>query len=176
MAPGMKPVTAHLGLGSNLGQREQNLAAALTALAEHPQVTVTASSAIYETTPWGYADQPDFLNCVLAIATTLEPVPLLELAKSIESKLGRQAGPRFGPRLVDIDLLLYGDRTVASAVPDLQIPHPRLEQRAFVLVPLAELAGALEHPILRTSIAELLRRVPGREGVRFWGPALRLAD
>ncbi|MFQ6029588.1 MAG: 2-amino-4-hydroxy-6-hydroxymethyldihydropteridine diphosphokinase [Dehalococcoidia bacterium] len=170
----MEPVAAYLGLGSNLGQRQQNLAAAGDALQGHPQITVTAGSSIYETAPWGYTEQPHFLNCVLEIVTTLEPVPLLELAIEIETRLGREPGPRFGPRLVDIDLLLYGNQTVNSEVPDLQIPHPRMAQRAFVLVPLAELAGDLPHPVLAITIEQLLQQVEGKEGVRWWGPGLEL--
>ena len=162
----MDRVTAYLGLGSNLGQRDQNLAAAVSRLCKGEVESLRASS-IYETAPWGYTCQPYFLNCVLEIRTALPPERLLESAKEVEAAVGRRPGFRYGPRLIDVDILLYGGITVD--LPDLQIPHPRLHERAFALIPLAELAQGAVHPILRVTIAELASRAEGREGVRLWG-------
>ena len=164
-------VTAYLGLGSNLGDREASLAEAMSHLADTPNLTLVRSSSIYETAPWGYTEQPDFLNCVLEIETHLSPVSLLRRAKQVEREIGRQPGRRYGPRLIDVDILLYGGLTLRLDDPDLQIPHPRMERRAFVLVPLAELTERLVHPTLRITIADLARAVEGREGVRVWKPS-----
>ena len=168
----MEVVTAFLGLGSNLGHREAQLARAAQLLEESPAVEISRASSIYQTAPWGYLEQPHFLNSVLEIATNLAPVPLLELTQSIERLIGRQPGIRFGPRLVDIDILLYGDQSVHLEEPDLQIPHPRMHLRAFVLVPLAELAPGLTLPNFSAGVAELKDGVEGKEGVKLWGPPL----
>lgn len=128
--------TAYLGLGSNLGDRHAMLAAALAFLAEH--VRVTRASSVYETAPWGRTDQPSFLNCCVVIETTVDAVALLRLAKDIERRLGRVTAEHWGPRAIDVDLLLFDDERIAT--PDLAVPHPRLLERAFVLVPLAEIA------------------------------------
>ena len=166
----MDAVTAYLGLGANLGEREIHLTRAAHLLAESPAVQILRSSSIYQTAPWGYLEQPEFLNSVLEIKTTLEPVPLLELTQSIERLIGRQPGIRFGPRLIDIDILLYGEQSVRLEEPDLQIPHPWMHLRAFVLVPLAELAPALILPNSSARVEELKDGVDGKEGVKFWGP------
>lgn len=166
----MGAVIVYLGLGSNLGQREANLAQAVHQLSR--SVRVLRSSSIYETVPWGYADQPNFLNSVLEAETTLPPLQLLAAVKRLEGEVGREPSFRYGPRLIDIDILLYGNST--TDLPDLQIPHPRISQRAFVLVPLAELAPGLVHPTLGLTIAELARQVEGKEGVRLWRPPLEL--
>lgn len=168
-----RPVTVYLGLGSNVGQREENLIQAMRRLGQHApedgMLRLRRCSSVYETAPWGYADQPAFLNCVVEAETDLTPQALLALAQRVERELGRQPVFRYGPRLVDVDILLYGD--LALDLPDLQIPHPRLAQRAFVLVPLAELAPQLVHPTLGLTAAELARRVEGKQGVRPWGPS-----
>lgn len=165
----------YLGLGSNLGDREENLRQAIGRLKqsstpEGGTLRPLRASSVYETAPWGYADQPAFLNCALEAETDLTPEALLALGQQVEQELGRQPTFRYGPRLVDVDILLYGD--LVLDLPDLQIPHPRMAQRAFVLAPLAELAPALRHPTLHLTIAELARRVEGREGVKLWGPPL----
>ena len=167
----MDALTAYLGLGANLGEREVHLARAVHLLAESPAVQISRSSSIYQTAPWGYLEQPDFLNSVLEIETTLEPVALLELTQSIERQIGRQPGIRFGPRLIDIDILLYGEQSIRLEEPDLQIPHPRMHLRAFVLVPLAELAPALVVPNFSARVKELRDGVDGKEGVILWDPA-----
>ena len=166
----MDAVRAYLGLGANLGEREIQLTRAAHLLAENPSVDISRSSSIYQTAPWGYLEQADFLNSVLEIETTLEPVALLELTQSIERLTGRQPGIRFGPRLIDIDILLYGELSVQLEEPDLQIPHPRMHLRAFVLVPLAELAPNLIVPNLSTRVEDLRDGVDGKEGVILWGP------
>jgi 2-amino-4-hydroxy-6-hydroxymethyldihydropteridine diphosphokinase len=146
---------AYLGLGSNLGDRRANLSAAAAAMA--PSAVVLRSSSIYQTEPWGYLEQPAFLNQVLEVETSLSPADLLAALKRLEASLGRQATFRYGPRLIDLDILLY-DQLVLHQ-PDLVIPHAQLAERAFVLVPLAELAPGLIHPLLGVSMAELKGRI-----------------
>ncbi len=170
----MDRVTAYLGLGSNLGKREANLAEAARRLEQDGQLSVSRASSLYETAPWGYTEQPFFLNCVLEVETTLEPVPLLARVQAVENEIGREPSFRYGPRLIDIDILLYGDLTLSRQNPDLQIPHPRMDQRAFVLVPLSELAAELVHPQLRLTTQELAHRVEGLEGVKLWAPTLEV--
>lgn len=142
MADGWR--VAYLGLGSNLGDRAAYLEAAAVRLATGPGVRVRRRSAIYETEPIGYTDQPWFLNQVVEAETSLSPEALLRRAKAVEAELGRRAGPRWGPRPIDVDLLLYAGRAIET--PELRVPHPELWNRLFVLVPLAELCPALEGP------------------------------
>ena len=159
-------VTAYLGLGSNLGCRRRNLAAALELLAATPggAVRIAAVSPVYETAPWGLAEQPAFLNCAAAIATTLAPMELLRRGQAVEQELGRQPSVRYGPRLIDVDILLYGGAVVDE--PELQVPHPRLHLRAFALLPLAALAADWPHPILGQTIGRLAQAADGQEGVQ----------
>jgi len=147
-----------------LGDRRENLAQAVRRLNAGPELKVLQTSGIYETAPWGLTGQPDFLNLVAEVSTSLSPRQLLVRVKELEQELGRQAGPRFGPRLIDVDILLYGDSVVDEH--GLQIPHASLHLRAFALVPLAELAPTLVHPVLGLSIANLAEKVTGLEGVR----------
>ena len=137
---------AYVGLGSNLGDREQTLRRALELLAEDPAIDVVAVSSFRETEPWGYADQPRFVNAAAAVDTSLSARALLERLLVVESALGRTRGegPRYGPRAIDLDLLLYGEERLEE--PGLTLPHPRLHERAFVLEPLAELDERLEVP------------------------------
>jgi 2-amino-4-hydroxy-6-hydroxymethyldihydropteridine diphosphokinase len=136
---------AFVGLGSNLGDRERTLRAALDLLARRPGVRVRRVSSFRETAPVGYVDQPDFVNAAAEIETTLDARALLDELLAVERGLGRlRDGPRFGPRTIDLDLLLYGDTVVDE--PGLTIPHPRLHERRFALEPLAELDPRLEVP------------------------------
>lgn len=151
--------TIYLGLGSNLGDRQAALDAACAALG--PQVRMLRRSPLYETAPWGYTEQDDFLNQVVEAETELNPEELLPALKGVEQQLGRQRRFRNGPREIDIDLLLYGQQqlTVQTAAGVLQVPHPGLAERAFVLVPLADLAPDLRIPGQAASIAELLSQL-----------------
>lgn len=136
---------AYVGLGSNMGDRERMLWTAVHMLAFNPEVDVVAVSSIRETDPVGVTDQPRFLNAAVLLETELDARALLDLLLSVESELGRtREGPRWGPRTIDLDLLLYGEETVEE--PGLSVPHPRLHERAFVLEPLAELDPDLHVP------------------------------
>lgn len=137
---------AYVGLGSNLGDREQTLRAALAALAEHPRLDLVAVSSLIDTEPVGYTDQPRFLNGVAVLETELSARELLELLLEVERRFGRsrEGVPAEGPRTLDLDLLVYGAAEIEE--PGLRVPHPRLHERGFVLEPLAEVAPGLEVP------------------------------
>jgi 2-amino-4-hydroxy-6-hydroxymethyldihydropteridine diphosphokinase len=147
----MKEHTVYLALGSNLGDRLANLKQAIDALT--PQMEVKAKSSVYETPPWGYEDQPKFLNQVVKAKTYLDPEPLLKHLKRLEVALGRQASIPNGPRLIDMDILFYDDLVLNTA--SLVIPHPRLQERGFVLLPLMELSPDLVHPLNKKSVREM---------------------
>jgi GTP cyclohydrolase-4 len=158
-------VAIYLALGSNLGDRMGNLASAVERLSQ--KVNIKKVSSVYETEPVYYKEQPLYLNAVLSALTELDPFELLRFAKSIESDLGRQPSFRNAPRLIDIDILFYSDRVVKTE--ELTIPHHRIAERAFVLVPLAEIAPRLVHPLLQKRVSELLAVVEGVDGVRKFG-------
>jgi 2-amino-4-hydroxy-6-hydroxymethyldihydropteridine diphosphokinase len=153
----------YLALGANLGDREASLRLARASLA--PQVQVLAASPIYETAPWGYLEQPPFLNQVLQVESDLSPIDLLAHLKQIEELMGRKSNFHNGPRLIDLDILFYHDQIVNQA--GVLIPHPRLAERAFVLVPLADLAPNMRHPALGLTVAEMLAST-GRDGVALY--------
>jgi len=153
----------YLAIGSNLGDRSKNLLSAVRNL--DPVVSVLKCSPIYETSPWGYKDQPEYLNQVIMAETDLSPGDLLTYLKRIELELGREETFRYGPRLIDIDILFYDDQIVY--LPKLTIPHPRINERAFVLVPMADIAPHFEHPVLGETIEELLSKLD-KDGVIYF--------
>jgi 2-amino-4-hydroxy-6-hydroxymethyldihydropteridine diphosphokinase len=143
-----------LALGSNLGDREDNIKKAISALESHPGIHVLARSSLYNTAPVGYLNQGMFLNAAIEIETTLQPEELLNAALDIERKLGRVRGERWGPRTIDIDILTLENLVYESD--RLSIPHPLMHQRRFVLEPLAEIAPEFRHPVLGLSVSEML--------------------
>ena len=164
----MGPVTVFLGLGSNMGRREAHLRDGVQLLAQSLEVVETSS--IYETEPWGYSEQQPFLNMVCRSQTGMAPEELLLLCQDIEQRVGRKPTFRYGPRILDVDILAYGEQVIA--IPTLDVPHPRMAERAFVLVPLAEIAPEWTHPVLGKSVSQLLEEVSGTEGVRLWASPL----
>jgi len=152
---------AYVGLGSNLGDRSATLTRAVELLGERPGVHIVAVSSFHETVPVGYLDQPEFLNAAVAVETSLQPEALLAVLLGVEHELGRtREGPRYGPRIVDLDLLLIEGATVDA--PGLTVPHPRLHERAFALAPLAELDPSLVVPG-HGPVAQLLERLEAPE-------------
>jgi len=159
-----EPVVVYLGLGSNLGNRQDNLDWALDFLSQ--RLRLGKVSLIYDTEPVGNIEQPHFLNLVCQAFTTITATGLLTLAKGIERKLGRVPGKSNTPRPIDIDILFYGDQVIET--PELVIPHPKLAERAFVLIPLAEIAPDLVHPVSGKTVKELLKGVTETQGVFKW--------
>ncbi len=157
----------YLGLGTNVGQREENLQAAIARLAE--AVEITEVSPIYVTAPWGVTDQPEFLNLCVSGLTALSPCPLLHFAKTLEVQLGRRKVIHWGPRLIDIDILVYEELNVRAH--DLDVPHKGLPERAFVLAPLADIAPDLVHSLTGKTITELMAAVD-TSGVWPYRPAV----
>lgn len=149
-----EPVLAYVALGANLGDRESNLRAALSLLEEGDISIARVSSFIENPAVGGPPDSPPFVNAVAEVRTTLSPQRLLDRLLEIERQLGRQRREKWGPRSIDLDLILYGDRIIQT--PTLTIPHPRMHERRFVLQPLAELAPHLVHPVLKQQIAQML--------------------
>ena len=157
-------VEVYLGLGSNMGRRQENLDKALDFLSQRMKISCVSS--VYDTDPVDNVNQPRFLNMVCLAYTRLEPAALLALGKGIESKMGRVFGKVNAPRPIDIDILIYGDRVVET--PELVIPHPRMTERGFVLVPLVEIAPGLKHPVNGKTAKELLDNLPYVQGVFKW--------
>ena len=148
---------AYLLIGGNLGDRKENLSTSIELIKEHCGSLITSSS-LYETAAWGITGQPSFLNQALEISTSLNAKQLLRKILKIEKMMGRVRNEKFGPRIIDIDILFYEDEILD--LPFLKIPHPELQNRRFVLVPLAEINSGLQHPVLNTTIAELLEECP----------------
>ncbi|MBS4198039.1 2-amino-4-hydroxy-6-hydroxymethyldihydropteridine diphosphokinase [Lederbergia citri] len=157
---------AYLSLGSNIGNREEFLKLALQKLREDDNVNVEACSSIYETDPVGYTNQENFLNIAVKITTSYSALQLLELCLKIELELGRIREFRWGPRVIDLDILLYNKENIEMET--LQVPHPRMTERAFVLIPLLEINRSLVLPTLNTPLVEVLDEIPDKEGVRLW--------
>jgi 2-amino-4-hydroxy-6-hydroxymethyldihydropteridine diphosphokinase len=176
----MEPVRVFLGLGSNLGDRGENLRRALELLGR--DVALEKCSSIYDTAPWGYEDQGRFLNCVCEGRTGLAPRALLKAVKRVEGMVGRRPTFANGPRIIDVDILFYGECVVSEAA--LEIPHPGLVERAFVLVPLREIAAGYIHPVLNLTVSELAERLDQKggggalgasEAVKLWGGPIPVA-
>ena len=157
---------AYLGIGSNLEDRSHNLLRAIKLISHH--ATVKGISSVYETRPWGYSNQPYFLNIVCCLETNITAIDLLTITQCIEKTIGRTSTFLYGPRLIDIDILIYGDQIVETD--HLKIPHPHINKRAFVLTPFAEIAPSLIHPITRKSMSEHLEEVEGKDDVVLLGP------
>jgi 2-amino-4-hydroxy-6-hydroxymethyldihydropteridine diphosphokinase len=164
----VRGVIAFIGIGSNRGNPVDACREAVRHLSETPQVRLLRCSSLYRTEPVGPHDQPWFINAVAEIRTSLPPRRLFEALKEIERRMGRTEGPKWGPRIIDLDLLLYGQEVVAEG--DLNIPHPELHRRRFVLVPLCELASYVIHPAFGVSVGGLMDRLTDPGSVELYSP------
>lgn len=151
----------YIGLGSNLGDKKENLEEAIKMLESADGVRITRLSSLYQSEPWGVKDQDDFLNQVIEIETGLEALDLLHLLQTIEINMGRQHAMKWGPRNIDLDILLYGDEVLRSE--ELQVPHAHMRERLFVLIPLQEINPEIVFPDDGTSLREVLVRVLVRD-------------
>ncbi len=165
-------VTVLLGLGSNLDDREANLRNGVALLAR--SMEMLEGSSVYETEPWGHKDQPRFLNLVCRARTAISPEELLHLCQETERAIGRTPTFRYGPRMLDVDILAYGDNVINTPV--LVVPHPKLAERRFVLVPLAEVAPEWVHPVTGATASELLKMVEDSGEVHAWGPSVTVSS
>ncbi len=166
----VRGVIAFIGIGSNSGDPVYNCRQAFRRLSETPQVWLLRCSSLYRTEPVGPQDQPWFINAIAEIRTTLRPRQLFDALKSIERQMGRTEGRRWGPRLIDLDLLLYGQEVVSEG--ELTVPHPELHRRRFVLVPLCELASYMVHPAFGVSVRGLMDRLADKGRVELYDPAV----
>ncbi|NPV80599.1 MAG: 2-amino-4-hydroxy-6-hydroxymethyldihydropteridine diphosphokinase [Firmicutes bacterium] len=157
---------AYIGVGSNLGDRQRNLEGALSLVRSFSGIWILRTSRVYETEPWGYKDQPKFLNMVAEVETSLGPFDLLDGLLNIEQRLGRERRTRWGPRVIDLDILLYDSLTLNDE--KLTIPHPRMWERGFVLVPLSELTPDLKNPT-GESLKDIVRHPEINQGVALYG-------
>lgn len=156
----------YLSLGSNIGDRAQYLSDAVEVLNNDVNVAITKISSIYETEPVGYEQQDQFLNMAVEIRTNYKPLKLLETTQQIEQNLGRKRDLRWGPRTIDLDILTYNKENIEME--QLTIPHPRISERAFVVVPLMELNSSIYLPNVNKTIGEIYNQLQGKEGVRVW--------
>jgi 2-amino-4-hydroxy-6-hydroxymethyldihydropteridine diphosphokinase len=159
------PVTVYLGLGSNVGDREEYIEQSVFLLEKNPSITVTRRSTNYETEAEGGGDQPPFINAAVEIKTTLTPHKLLEICQEIESALGRERELEWGPRTIDIDILLFGGQIISDD--KLQIPHPLMHERLFVLKPLREIAPNAIHPVLEKTVESLFDEKKAEAGEKY---------
>ena len=159
----IKTVTVYLGLGSNLGDKQENIRKALDYISQ--RMRIEKKSSIYDTAPEADPSQPRYLNMACQVTTSIPSNMLLFLTKGIEAKVGRMPGPAGGSRIIDIDILLYGNDIVDT--PDLKIPHPRMVKREFVLAPLSEIAPNIIHPVAKKTIKDLYESIRGSQGVNI---------
>lgn len=157
---------AYIGIGTNMGDRELNLQEALGELAALPENEIISISSIYETDPVGYIDQGKFLNMVICINTNFSAQSLLAACMKIEQKLGRKREIRWGPRTIDLDILLYNQENIVTK--NLIVPHPRMLERAFVVIPLVEIDKDIVLPDIDKPLREVMDDIPEKEGVRIW--------
>ncbi len=155
-----------LGLGSNIGDKHHNLSLAISELTCTTGITLLKTSSLYKSAPWGYKEQDWFLNGVVEISTALSPQELLHAFKDIESRMGREPGPQWGPRLIDIDILLYNQEIIQT--PELTIPHPFVTERLFVLIPLLELDPDLRHPQSNVPLKYSLQKLDQQGKIVPW--------
>ncbi|MBI5286753.1 MAG: 2-amino-4-hydroxy-6-hydroxymethyldihydropteridine diphosphokinase [Deltaproteobacteria bacterium] len=160
--------TAFFCIGSNLGDKIENCKKAVKELAGHAGIRVVKASSLYTTEPWGYVDEDWFVNCVVQVETPLDPYSLLRTTQLIEDRLGRKRGGSVGPRVIDLDILLYDG--VVLETDELTIPHPLLHKRRFVLTPLAEIAPNIIHPVLGKTVLELLNGLDDTKRVELCEP------
>ncbi|WP_394141388.1 2-amino-4-hydroxy-6-hydroxymethyldihydropteridine diphosphokinase [Cytobacillus oceanisediminis] len=158
--------TAFIALGSNIGNRFENLKEAIEKIGRLPEVGVVNTSSIYETDPVGYENQEQFLNMAIQVSTALNPFELLDACLETELDLGRKRDIRWGPRTIDLDILLYNHENIETE--KLIVPHPRMHERAFVLIPLLEIDSSIRLPKVERPLSSILEDIPDREGVRIW--------